>query len=639
MSPSTLAPLESLPLVVLDRICEYLASCGCKKRSLWAFAMSSRCCFSAAEPHLYSLIKIVVDHPSATFQRELEGWMDILSIGRRFRYVRKIKVERYTPAASIETEEQRYQSCYFDIDPFCQPSRCRGPGTSDVTSLDTWEPISFLISQSSGLVDFVWAYQRRLPRCILSAVHAHGCRLHIHTFKLGSLVQSRDNPHEIDLDDYALATSPCLYSVVAWVYDYDSDGNVDYNQDALLHMVAGAAPRLAHLCVKPSRPGSTMALLQALQTPRPAWSGFFPGTEPTKPTSGSLRSLDIEDNMLRRSGLHYWSQLTDFSRLHSLSIRWVQGNTHATDSLQTLAEFAINKTLQCLQTLVLSLPETSSSQMQSALMLFLGSLNALERLELTGFISPKTFNVALRRHGPTLRILRILPHRTLRRSKLVFSSTMVEHLAELCPILEQVNIRVPRTQGDNREARIYRALSTMPRLQHVSLLLDLMVVLPEEFEERGGNDGGTMDDEDDDDDEGDVLDLSERVVLPPDILRNSLINAAIDPSLARSIFDLLSSHHSMRNLKLQTVQDELGPNQDDLYNIFSWIGGEWVCERDDQDNVSIRDRNSEGKEDLESEIIYTSDKNILETWNDLWPQRTSDWWKDWKSFPLSGLSS
>jgi hypothetical protein len=61
-------------------------------------------------------------------------------------------------------------------------------------------------------------------------------RLHVHTFSLRSLFQQRDRLHDIDDDEYVLATSPSLYSIcVASIY-LDSDGNLDYNEDAALRI-------------------------------------------------------------------------------------------------------------------------------------------------------------------------------------------------------------------------------------------------------------------------------------------------------------------------------------------------------------------------------------------------------------------
>jgi len=90
-----------------------------------------------------------------------------------------------------------------------------------------------------------------MPRTVLSAVHnARFCRLHMHHFHLRCAVLPRNGPPQtvnIDQDDRALAASPALFSVVAGIRDYELDGQLNYTEEALLAMAAGAAPNLQHL--------------------------------------------------------------------------------------------------------------------------------------------------------------------------------------------------------------------------------------------------------------------------------------------------------------------------------------------------------------------------------------------------------
>jgi hypothetical protein len=132
-----------------------------------------------------------------------------------------------------------------------------------------------------------------MPQSILPTVYAIGCRLHIHCFRLRSLVQHRERPQPIDPDDYALATSPSLSSIVVSDSSFDDNGDVSYNKEALMRMVAGTAPRLAHVQMLYDRAGDSLLSREAIRLGKPAWSGFFPGTaEADKPpVLGSLRSL------------------------------------------------------------------------------------------------------------------------------------------------------------------------------------------------------------------------------------------------------------------------------------------------------------------------------------------------------------
>jgi hypothetical protein len=100
--------------------------------------------------------------------------------------------------------------------------------------IDAWKSTAQLLATCAGLKDFYWESTDQVPRCVLDMLHNDlpRSRLHVHTFSLRSLFQQRDGLHDIDDDEYVLATSPSLYSIcVASIY-LDSDGNLDYNEEA-----------------------------------------------------------------------------------------------------------------------------------------------------------------------------------------------------------------------------------------------------------------------------------------------------------------------------------------------------------------------------------------------------------------------
>lgn len=207
---------------------------------------------------------------------------------------------------------------------FCKPSKSGikfweddMPLLHDEDSAKAWQPLADFISQLTGLQDLVWAYSARLPRCILSVADAMSCRLHMHRFRLHSLIQHRDHLRDVDPDEFALATSSCLYSIVVPFHSWDSAGNLDYNGEAVLRMVAGAAPRLTHVWMSLRRPGNSIALMEAFRSPKPAWSGFFPRTAvPDEQVLGSLQSLFI-DYGISHAELSSWSCHTDFAKLRA----------------------------------------------------------------------------------------------------------------------------------------------------------------------------------------------------------------------------------------------------------------------------------------------------------------------------------
>ncbi|KAI3329963.1 hypothetical protein F4824DRAFT_505509 [Ustulina deusta] len=156
---------------------------------------------------------------------------------------------------------------------------------------------------------------------------------------LHRLIRDRDHPDDIDLDGLALATSPYLYRIFVPFYGSMEYSNVNCNQDAVLRIMAGA-PNLAHVWMRLSPPGNSIALRAAYRTPRPSWTGFFAETTPAeKPERVSIQSLEISDTNMASDG--------HFESLHIL---------------------------------MLAIPANSSHQRQEALTLLLEYLNPLEKL-------------------------------------------------------------------------------------------------------------------------------------------------------------------------------------------------------------------------------------------------------------------
>ncbi|KFY49356.1 hypothetical protein V496_10058 [Pseudogymnoascus sp. VKM F-4515 (FW-2607)] len=397
---------------------------------------------------------------------------------------------------------------------FCKPSKTGIEFWEDGMPLmhyedytETWQPLANFVGQLAGLQDLVWAYDDPLPRCILSAVDVMSCRLHMHSFCLSSLIQHRNHRCNVDPDEFALATSSSLYSIVVPFHDWDSDGNLDYNREAALP--AGV--------------------------------------------------------------------VTDFAKLHHLTIHWNTDSSGVVTSLQTLRELAIGSGFKSLNTLVLSIPRTNARPMQDALVQLLEHLNPLDILDLTGFIGNETLEPALIRHGGTLRKLRVIPYRGYgtRRPMIEFSEAVILRLVELCPNLEQVEIPINRTHSDARETGIYRALGGLSRLNDVSLKLEFTVGTIKQDEEEGEEEL-----QDDEEEEELIFRISAGDDLPLADIQDDFNNGAIDSSLALSIFNLISSGGSLRQLRLQ-IRRTRGPGSDngDLNYMLAWIGRNWTASR------------------------------------------------------------
>ncbi|KFY18083.1 hypothetical protein V492_00153 [Pseudogymnoascus sp. VKM F-4246] len=667
MSPSTASPLEDLPLVILEHICEYLAQCDCKRRScLRAFSLTSSRCCSAAAAQRFCQIPFAVQGRNE-LKDDLKRWSQVLSRGGSFRYVRRLKIlgpktqeareallkespdtidSEQDEGGAVEMQEDNIRYL-FEMQDFCKPSMRPNyldddmPLWSDGDHSDAWKPLADFIGQLTGLQDLVWVYASWVPRCVLSVIHSVGCRLHMHDFYLSSLVQNRDKLHDVDPDEFALATSPCLHSIIVPISHWDSDGDLDYNEEAVLRMVAGVAPRLAHVWMRPSHPGNSIALQEAIRLPRPDWPGFFPGAGVAdEHVMGSLQSLIISDSGAPHTEISNWSRRTDFSKLCRLSIQWNDYSRGVITSLQKLKEIAQGSGFKCLHTLVLSLPHGNNRPMQDALISLLGHLNSIETLDLNGFIGSGTLESALISHGGNLRRLRVTPYRQngTRRPMVEFSEAVVQRLVELCANLEQVEFPINRTHSDSRETGIHRALGRLSRLKHVLLKLKFSIGTVKEAEE-------VLEETPDNEDEEEWCMRITRDDIPVAAdIQDGLKNGAIDSSLALSIFNLISSGSNLRYLKLQIEQTE-GPRCDqDLNEMLDWIGRNWVCERDDRGEVSVRELGKKKRVDLPEELKYFEEEQkyfkggvspYLTAWNNTWPQTSSVWWENWKSVPLS----
>ncbi|KAK3896741.1 hypothetical protein C8A05DRAFT_39711 [Staphylotrichum tortipilum] len=331
--------------------------------------------------------------------RALERCTDMLDRGDRGRYcyVQRLKVVRPEPDEEDNGEwaRRRVGLWRLDMPRFCRPppglEYSGHPSKLESTTDEPWLALARLIGRLPALKDLVWGF-RNMPQPVLAAVHAAGaCRLHMHAFWLDSVVVSRSghDPQvvEVDTDDYALATSPALSSIVARVRILESDGRLNYTSEALMGIAAGAAPNLQHVWLSSSSPSDTIPLRRAILLGRPPDapnSLFSPNAQ-----AGSPRSL-----CFRNVGSGGWATRVDLSKLSHLKLRWDP----------VWADVAAR--LVSLRDLTLSLDSYSSpavSQLLTAL-----NPNSLQSLSLSGHIDEALLNTLLDQHGQSLRRLSVL---------------------------------------------------------------------------------------------------------------------------------------------------------------------------------------------------------------------------------------
>ncbi|KAM0667342.1 hypothetical protein ACQRIT_003641 [Beauveria bassiana] len=231
--------LEQLPQHLLLSICEYLAECEpTTKRSLCAFALASQTCRNATDPRRFRRMNIFIRGPQK-LQRDMQRWRQTIQTGRRTRFpgmVNRVDDEHPELLSGMD-----YRLCFY---PALSSPSAQWPDEQP------WQALVELCKELPLLEDVVFASSDQFPRALLSELHQNHphSRLHMRNFGLRSLIHSElEERPAIHEDGIALATSPCLYSVVAVTSQYRWEQVVDYNKEAIMEMTAGLTPRLTNM--------------------------------------------------------------------------------------------------------------------------------------------------------------------------------------------------------------------------------------------------------------------------------------------------------------------------------------------------------------------------------------------------------
>jgi hypothetical protein len=652
--------METLPLLVLETICEYLVCADAKPRDLQAFALTSRACCAAAERERFCRVFLDVrgaDH----LRHELQRLQSVLAVGDRRRFVRMIKVrgiirknnpvegdetygDEYGDEAGVENDddddsneagkdpfafEPDYGISYYDkFGDFTPENRA--------WLNEAWMPFP-LFTQGLHLKDLIWASPSQVPLCVLSMLHVNMpfCRLHVHMFDLRSMHCESGSTPVIEESERILATSPSLHSIAVSCSGYDMTGDADYNEEALHQMVAGSAPNLKHVHTWCGSRAS--GELRAVRPPRVPWRGF--DEEAYKSAGvyahrGQLLSLTIQPGGSELSDQEIWSweSSTDFHYLHALRFKSSVGlgALHRLGELAEAGQFAHLKELEISAT---ASDYAVPSDVDQAVARVLTSLPPLEVL-VSESIGNSTINEISESHGIALRRLEI--------GNYILSKNDVQKLQTNCLSLTELSIEILRTGGDKKETELYRTLGKMPKLKKLTLHLRCTAL-----RERGPNTSAT--------EMGDPSSPYPISALVAE-MRKILINSALDDKLARSIFDTIcaastTAFPSLSYLALRPAGAHIVHNchmYEDFNNVVGWIGHEWLVRRDP------RDTHRDEVEAKEIEGVHISEKRSFQVnqldfelddlrgsakwpdlWKELWPETGRGWKNDWHSFPLA----
>ncbi|KAH6643667.1 hypothetical protein C7974DRAFT_467455 [Boeremia exigua] len=507
--------MEALPLLVLESVCEYLAHGEPRKTSLLAFA--SR------------FLQISINIKDGYFPQSLERVERMLDETQSRTCVRVLNLgwDRalyYEPYEMLMTPEKRFcASCPL------QNASFEGKKPRDAR---WWKPLVRFLS-SIHLKDVIWASQEQVPRCILSVLNEQipRCRLHVYGFDLRSLHQSsKDSLQNINDTEFLLATSPCLYNIITANKPTDNLHCDNYNDDAILQLAAGMASNLKHVLVWDQTITPSGEFERGKRHARLDWRGFRPQSDSewcaTPITKGQLHSLTIDPRIaIFATRLTLWQKHIDFSVLRTLTL----ANRIELGALQILVALAQQDGLCHLKALDLPVIHEDHEEADSTIARLLSLLNPLADLGVVA-VGDCVYEAALKQHGGSLQVFRV--------KDTVLSAQQVTQLRESCPKIRKLSIEILRSAGDQVEVKTYRNLGSMRYLESLSLVLHCIKSLQlQEIEE--------------------AKQVSNRRVRKAKQVSNhrfekafavayrqGLINAAVDKTLAMSIFRTIFDAHT-----------------------------------------------------------------------------------------------
>lgn len=671
--------LEGLPHEILQQIAGHLR----ETPSLYAFSLASKTCQSAAFPSLFREIHLTV-HSRTALQGDVDALIDTLSRTESARHVRCLSVEgflRVEDAEPVLADEDGdlalawlEQTGVGDILDGHEPVLCTNgwhsvsePVIEKASREDlAWAPVVGLIKILPGLKTLVYNCRNQFPPLLLDTIHERQCKLHHMTFRLRSLLSETLDPYEL-----ALATSPCLYKAQVRYTWHDSNGDDDFNQEAMMELAAGLAPNLREVVVVGFTPSLTRWKTNPPREPWRGLPGFVPGNG-----KGSLTSLTFLGSVnWSLDALRGWAKHTDFDRLSHLGL----GGGYTAFQLETdgideeTMEWMINNcSFHRLRTLrvhlfrtVIMVERPNYADIASK---FFKRFKPLDELSMSGGLEPKILNAILSRHGPTLQKLALWPieeavitadDRVRTDMPMMFEKENVLQIQTHCPLLRELAIPVKRTKSSAVEAEIYKSFGKMARLRSLFLTLDCSNWQVTNERTRRTNDPSF--------DQFDRELFMGMDFLQKGHLRETFMNCAVDETLARSIWETIRRAKvgsPLRSLRLWTGRGDQwadGVSNGMACSIIDNLSRSWLLEvRDGMEYVvDVRELGRQGREIRDRAILDEERRDRERTADDgargdagragedgsdqwqifrrIWPRRkegSRDWREDWVSLPL-----
>ncbi|KAJ4353182.1 uncharacterized protein N0V89_004908 [Didymosphaeria variabile] len=527
-----------------------------------------------------------------------------------------------------------------------------------------WEPIVTLLPDFKHLTDVVVQVRGRLPAGIVAALEqSHPeCRLHLRNFTFQSLHEDVTDP-----DERALATSSNLHSLSIQYMFRDSPGKDDHNEAAALRTVA-LAPNLKHVTM--------LASARPRGRPVQLWKGFMPPIDEPDGSKSRLESLAFTGrrSQLTAAKLSKWQEAADLSALRMLSCSISYPYPPRLGSM--------NNAFPSLTDLTLTVelpPRNRHHDWDHAVHDFLSSLNSLTCLSLSANLSGALTSAIAERHGGTLEklSLRHLCDRNLPRWGYSISANDLSILASACLQLTEFSLIMQRSMGDRTEIECYEAIGMYALHPDISLLLNHANVTMSTkgsfrklkyvkldlacWNSRGSFlqvDPNWDDFEKAEPDNGGDIDAPRYNRCRNGHLKCAIVNSALDETLARSIYALISSKRSESPLDVLEIKtygggSPCGGCPDDLGIIVKHVSRSYRVEkasgRRGAGFINVIELSKEERE-VSDARVRASERNyakihgkgskagqggVWAMFRHLWPfEDHEDWRGVWQSWPL-----
>ncbi|KJZ72688.1 hypothetical protein HIM_07880 [Hirsutella minnesotensis 3608] len=660
---SPTASSQELPMELLHLICDYLVDCDTSRRSLRSFSQVNKACAEATRKQFFQHMKLFVESPSQ-IKAEAKLWNRFLVSPGHAVHVRQLTItgclrDHYTgrdwpalPNGPVRDTGANTES-WNDVANrsfAISPCHCRGGHMEKIVKKNkAWKPLADLLKKLPALRDLLFDADYYFPPCLLSALHHHQpqTRLHINNFAFSLLDYSSREACKIHRSVLDLFSSPCLYSFSCIVFRTSASNHqyIPWRQaEAVLRTLVHHAPGLRNLAFSPGYPPCYSDTPTEAWIPSPSWLGLNPSQKPLG--LACLRSLRF-GSATTAAVVETWSHHVDFSKVEALEIHYEAKDQTYSATLTDMVHRGLLRSLRAL-TVYGRLELDNRTKYVSDVGPLLRIMHPLESFSLDGLIKTDIVEALAQHHGMALRYLSLLwmggP----------LSNNKFKMLQEHCPQLTDLKIGMQRTQGDEQEVEVYQILGGMPRLERLELLLDIEV--PQPFREEDSC----------------CANISEHIT-------KGFVNAAIDATLARSIFRIISAAQCRGSQRNSAVLQELTlcPGRQPVSyatcrrcdqcrehpgwtadHVSLWLARGFVCEKNgwgiEDDDVSVRQTSCEDEESAEkileemvdgkqvdppwdSDMDLAPDIATMTAWEQLWGKiegPPKEWMHNWASLPL-----